>query len=164
GHRCRRRAAAGHRRRPARPAGGAAARAGRGRAGGGVDRPPRRPPSGPAPRGLTRTGVAWGAGMLLFGVLMVAYYVGFERRVPFRYDWVPPLAAAVVAAAGAGALLGLGRAGEAPWPRQARPTATRSRALAQPSLVVLLALAVLLAPALLPPPARGSLAPARGHP
>jgi endonuclease/exonuclease/phosphatase family metal-dependent hydrolase len=125
----------------------------------------RRAATSPAERpGLTHTGIAWGAGMLLFGVLMVAYYVGFERRVPFRYDWVPPLAAVVVAAAGAGALLGLGRAGEAPWPRQARPTATRSRALAQPSLVVLLALAVLLAPALLRPPARVSLEPARGYP
>src|SRR4029453_8465501 len=82
----------------------------------------RRAATSPAERpGLTHTGIAWGAGMLLFGVLMVAYYVGFERRVPFRYDWVPPLAAAVVAAAGAGALLGLGRAGEAPSAPAAPP-------------------------------------------
>jgi endonuclease/exonuclease/phosphatase family metal-dependent hydrolase len=125
----------------------------------------RRAATGRAERpGLRRTGAAWGAGMLLFGVLMVASYVGFERRVPFRYDWVPPIAAAVVAAAGAGALLGLGRAGEAPWPRPARPAAARSRAHAQPSLVVLLGLALLLAPAVMRPPARMALEPARGYP
>jgi endonuclease/exonuclease/phosphatase family metal-dependent hydrolase len=114
--------------------------------------------------GLTHTGAAWGAGMLLFGVLIVAYYVGFERRVPFRYDWVPTLAAAVVAAAGAGALLGLAGDGKAPLPRQARPRVTRSRARAQPSLATLLGLAVLLAPAVLRPPARMDPEPATGYP
>jgi endonuclease/exonuclease/phosphatase family metal-dependent hydrolase len=114
--------------------------------------------------GLTRTGAAWGAGMLLFGVLVLAYYASFERRILLRSDWLLPLAAAVVAAAGAAAGLGLGRAGEAPWPGEAGPAANPRRPQVLPSLAVLLGLAVLLAPAVLRPPAGAGPGPAGGYP
>jgi endonuclease/exonuclease/phosphatase family metal-dependent hydrolase len=59
--------------------------------------------------GLGRMTVAWGGGMLLFGTFMFAYYLAYERRVPYDNYWLLPLAGAVVAAAGLGAQRGLDR-------------------------------------------------------
>jgi endonuclease/exonuclease/phosphatase family metal-dependent hydrolase len=59
--------------------------------------------------GVGRVTVAWGGGMLLFGTLMLAYYLAYERRVPYDNRWLLPLAAAIVGAAGLAAQRSLGR-------------------------------------------------------
>ncbi len=49
----------------------------------------------PAPR--KRLAGAYGAGFVLFGVLLFLYYGGFDLRLPFSRDWVPVVAALIVA-------------------------------------------------------------------
>jgi len=60
--------------------------------------------------GVGPASLAWGAGMLLFGMLVFAYYLVYERRLPYDNRWLPLVAAVVAAVAGAGAQLGLDRA------------------------------------------------------
>jgi len=113
--------------------------------------------------GLGPTTVAWGAGMLLFGMLVFAYYLVYERRLPYDNRWLPLVAAAAVAAAGAGAQLGLDRAAATgrSLPLPAAPA--RRRPVGVAWLPAVLGLALLAVPAV-QRPVLAAAAPARGCP
>jgi len=59
-------------------------------------------------RGLARTTVAHGLGMILLVVLVFLYYAGIDMRLPFSAELVPPVGAAVLAVCGLGASLAMG--------------------------------------------------------
>ncbi len=54
-------------------------------------------------RGLWRTAVANGLGMLLFVLLVFAYYIGYDLKVPYENIVLPPLAAGIVVLCALGA-------------------------------------------------------------
>jgi endonuclease/exonuclease/phosphatase family metal-dependent hydrolase len=113
--------------------------------------------------GLGPTTVAWGAGMLLFGMLVFAYYLVYERRLPYDNRWLLLVAAVAVAAAGAGAQLGLDRAAASgrSLPLPAAPA--RRWPVGVAWLPAVLGLALLGAPAV-QRPVLAAAAPARGCP
>lgn len=113
--------------------------------------------------GLVAITAAWGAGMLLFGGLVFAYYLPYERRLPYDNGWLPLLAAVLVAAAGIGARLSVDRE-PAAGPPPPRPVAlAQPRAMAVVWLPAVLGLALLGVPALQRPMA-AAVTPARGCP
>ena len=52
--------------------------------------------SPPGGRGLARTTVAHGTGMLLLAVLLFGYYAAYELALPFSNGWLPPVAGAML--------------------------------------------------------------------
>jgi endonuclease/exonuclease/phosphatase family metal-dependent hydrolase len=117
--------------------------------------------------GLGLATAAWGAGILLFGVLVFAYYLVYERRLPYDNRWLPAVAAIVLAAAGAGAQRSLDR--QERTGRLPRSTAapTRRWPVAVPWLPAGLGLVLLAVPVAVPVaarPATPAAAPARGYP
>ncbi len=99
----------------------------------------------------TRTHASWALGMLLFMLLVLVYYVGFQRVLPFGNQALLPAAAVLLAVAGIDAQLAM------------RPAALERRGLLRATIA--LGLVLLVAPAGGWPPARRPMpAPGRGFP
>ena len=110
--------------------------------------------------GLGLLAAAWTAGMVLFVLLVFAYYAAYDVVVPAGNGWLPALAAALLGLAAAGSMLGRrGQAGQATGARVSR------RDLVPVGIGVALLLAPLVAWATAPGPVPGTLpagGPARG--
>jgi endonuclease/exonuclease/phosphatase family metal-dependent hydrolase len=99
----------------------------------------------------TRTHAAWAFGMLLFLLLVLVYYAGFQWVLPFDNQALLPVAAGLLALAGIGARLAMA------------PAVLERRGVLRATFA--LGLVLLVAPAGGRPPARSpAYAPGRGFP
>lgn len=117
-----------------------------------------------AQSGLGRMTVAWSGGMLLFGTFMFAYYLVYERRVPYDNHWLLPLAGAVVAAAGLGAQRGLDWETTTSSSALATVALARRRLIAPPWSPALLGLGLLAFPIGLQLAVPAATTPTLGYP